>query len=708
MRLEYSSKMVWSPRCLTMELTLNAQPYAALDSGSREIRLLALNPGQFHSRIECYLKHVTLEDSPTYEALSYCWGDPTKTKQISLDGCWFFATESLEIALRYLRYQDTPRILWIDALCINQADNRERSQQVRLMKEIYRGASRVIVWLGEEEGGADGGVRECPVESIHLDEQEQLDPKPAAPTRAADQRCVIDAVDIIPLYRRPWWQRIWVIQEVAVATRTAVTVQYGRHTQEWHKLRGSWGAYFFRGGLEDTSLTQSYETISSLKNMIWFGGRAALTDLLEQFRYWKATDPRDKIYALIGLSCGSGSDFQIDYTKPVERVYMDFVIHLISHDKNLHILTHSSVARSLGHLPSWAPDWSCDKEDSLVRESQPLQWRLSRCKRCYAASADVEARVSLREPGVLLVSGFIFDTVQSIGDKLQPDDASCFGFTMRYPQSTAMDEWETMALSTVEGSDPYFGQEGRFEAFCRTLIADVGDDGVRAEPSMFNHFLSWCKRPRLPSRESMALKVARSLGHVPLDNIQEAEAQPIYGNKGNLSAECLQSTVLQPEEKEDSENRDQNTNKHKREIIAGINEEFESVYELKKERLAKLDEIFALTKEGMFKLLNDTFESDRASKPLCSRMKEASVGRRLIISDNGYMGIVAPNTERGDLICILFGGEVPFILRAVEGGRYRLIGECYVHGIMDGEALDDEIKKTSSEHRNIVQEFMLV
>src|SRR5213079_2981077 len=151
--------------------------------------------------------------------------------------------------------------------------------------------------------------------------------------------------------------------------------------------------------------------------------------------------------------------------------------------------------------PSWAPDWSCDKEDSLFRESQPLQWRSSRCKRWYVASADVEARISLREPGVLVVSGFIFDTVQSIGDELQPDDASCFGFAMRYPQSTVMEEWETMALSMVEGNDPYFGQEGRFEAFCRTLIADVGDGGARAEPSMFNHFLSWCKRPRLPSRE---------------------------------------------------------------------------------------------------------------------------------------------------------------------------------------------------------------
>jgi hypothetical protein len=105
------------------------------------------------------------------------------------------------------------------------------------------------------------------------------------------------------------------------------------------------------------------------------------------------------------------------------------------------------------------------------------------------------------------------------------------------------------------------------------------------------------------------------------------------------------------------ENSNEDTYKSERENMPGINKEFEDAYELKKQSLSKLD---------MFKLLNDTFESDRAIKLFRSRMGEASVGRRLIISDNGYVGIVPPDTERRNLIRILFGGRLPFILRAVE------------------------------------------
>jgi hypothetical protein len=212
---------------------------------------------------------------------------------------------------------------------------------------------------------------------------------------------------------------------------------------------------------------------------------------------------------------------------------MDLVIHLVSHDKNLNTLSHSSVSRTLDDLPSWAPDWSCEREDSLPRGRQPLQWRHDQCQGWYTASVNLEARATLKELNVLAVSGFVFDSVQLIGDELQSDDASYFRFTMRYPQSTVMEEWEAMALGMVEGNDPYFGQDGWFEAFRRTLIADFGNDGARTEAQMFDH-LSWCKHPRLPPKESMALKVARSLGYIAVEDLQGQEAEPLMTRKMTL------------------------------------------------------------------------------------------------------------------------------------------------------------------------------
>lgn len=650
-----------------MPLIPNDYPYVALDANPREIRLLVLLPGKFNDQVECVLKHISLSESPQYEALSYCWGDLQSRKLISLDGHHFLATESLEIALRYLRCQDTPRTLWIDAICINQADDPERSQQVGLMGNIYRSARRVTVWLGEEEGneetGRDGRFQSASYAGRSPPDRESI----SIMDGTRQQGCLIDGVDIIPLYRRPWWQRIWVIQEVAVSTKTAVTVQYGRHTEEWQKLRGSWGSYFLRGELADHSLTKPYEIISSLKRTLWFGIPMRLTDLLEQFRFWKATDPRDKIYALIGLSTGAGRDFPIDYTKSVITVYTDLVIHLINLDKNLDVLSHSSVSRTLEDLPLWAPDWSSGKDDSLPPGRLPLRWRHDRCGKWYAASADREAQITFKHPNILVVSGFVFGAIRFIGQELHLDDVSL--------QGTIMDEWEAMIFGTTEADDPYYGQDGRLEAFCRTLIADMGNDGNRAKEQMFEQFLSWCKRPRLPPKEPMSLKVAKALGYI-------ADEKDRSSGKGS----------------------DEYPYKSRSEAI--INKEFHEAYELRKESLSK-PEMLDLSEEELFNFCNESWKSDRACQDFYRRMENVAVGRRLIVSDHGYMGIAPENSKQGDTICILFGGRAPFILRETTEGGHHLIGECYVHGIMDGEALDDDGTALPPRECRIIQDFEL-
>lgn len=113
-----------------------------------QIRVLDLQPGTTESEIRILLRVERLTNA--YEALSYTWGASTENRVVRVNNDFVVSvTDNLFRALRCLRLPDTIRTLWIDALCINQSDDDEKSQQVQMMSRIYREASQVNVWLGE-------------------------------------------------------------------------------------------------------------------------------------------------------------------------------------------------------------------------------------------------------------------------------------------------------------------------------------------------------------------------------------------------------------------------------------------------------------------------------------------------------------------------------------------------------------------------------
>ena len=86
------------------------------------------------------------------KALSYEWGNPKEKAPVFLDGTEFNITLNLEKALRHLRFADVPRVLWVDAICINQSSIQERGEQVALMGQIYTSSSTDLLWVGEDDG----------------------------------------------------------------------------------------------------------------------------------------------------------------------------------------------------------------------------------------------------------------------------------------------------------------------------------------------------------------------------------------------------------------------------------------------------------------------------------------------------------------------------------------------------------------------------
>lgn len=148
--------------------TYEYTPIALPTSSKHEFRLLRLHPGKEDTEISCDLEVADLENSLPYEALSYTWGDPKGPEcdipcrgdlkadyYIKVHGKGFRVGYNLMSALQHLRLETSPRIMWIDAICINQTDNEEKSYQVRSMHKIYSLATGVIAWIGEEDDYTD-------------------------------------------------------------------------------------------------------------------------------------------------------------------------------------------------------------------------------------------------------------------------------------------------------------------------------------------------------------------------------------------------------------------------------------------------------------------------------------------------------------------------------------------------------------------------
>lgn len=175
------------------------QLYTQLDSNLSQIRRLILQRGSFDDPLHGDLDVVSLDESPAYEALSYVWGPTTPPGTIHLSSSTISITPNLDAALRHLRHPAASRTLWVDALCINQANLDERAAQVALMRRVYAEAAKVLIWLGPAADGSDEAMR-------------SVDRFDKAYWSTYDFQ-----VRFMEILFRPWFTRIWTVQEFVMA-----------------------------------------------------------------------------------------------------------------------------------------------------------------------------------------------------------------------------------------------------------------------------------------------------------------------------------------------------------------------------------------------------------------------------------------------------------------------------------------------------------
>jgi hypothetical protein len=274
------------------------------------LRLLRLLKGK-GGLVECELFQAWIDgnedEQMPYEALSYTWGGVLISEFIRIDGKTHAVTGNLFSALRHLRYLDEDRILWIDALCIDQDNLQERGHQVALMGDIYSRAERVLIWLGPGTNNTDlllGCLKQLEIESTSdwtFRDSRWRESWFSLQVGMMSQHCDIakrHLAGLELLLERNWFKRVWILQEVANAKRA--TVYSGTKSV-------SARVFAIAPTLVNVHVEDHCQAVLDImpglsREFSWWSEKRDLGTLLLKFGASEATDQRDKIYAMFGIS----------------------------------------------------------------------------------------------------------------------------------------------------------------------------------------------------------------------------------------------------------------------------------------------------------------------------------------------------------------------------------------------------------------------
>lgn len=583
--------------------------------GPRTVRLLRIKNGWPSQEIRCQFEDFQLGTSTSYEAISYVWGTSTDKGSILLQGHHFTVTNSAYNIIHRHRSAWMDKFIWIDQICINQKDDNEKASQVKLMADIYKGAERVSAYLGQ---AADAHLVQSLFAELHFKMEglgytaEVLKMQYLRASRRAEWNALAD------FFSNKWFTRVWIIQEAAFAKQ--LHLFYGDTCIDWEYVSRAIAVISDRhllepllssaddGSFSSSSFRNVLSGVANVDTMLEFRGdvnykrKFDLAMVLKNCSRFGATDPRDIVYAILGLTTdNSRTLIQPNYDEACEPrlVYMRaMLIILLKGTKPLETLTGVGIGfeRTMAGLPSWIPDWSHHPQIQIM-------------DKIYSAGTRYEPTFKIvQEPHTMLaLEGLQFDTVAHPGRLHEVDTQMT-----KFEQTKYTQQWYQAAesLAKTHAKDPYHNGQPRAEAFIRTMIGD---------------FLSY-KEKKKPSTEECWSHYEALLGSFVTSEYLSM-VMPLL--KSPIGEQLLDSDFL---ERTHDENEKAGRFLH----FAGV----------------------------------------------------ASSFRKFCVTEEGRMAIVPPLALEGDVICIIKGTRMPFVLRKTKREDlpvYQIIGCCYVHGVMDGE-----------------------
>ncbi|OAG09459.1 uncharacterized protein CC84DRAFT_1082351 [Paraphaeosphaeria sporulosa] len=336
----------------------------------RTFRLLFIHPAQhYEQQLQCSCLPFAIDDAPSFEALSYVWGHPTPAVEVLCNGKPFSIQPELANALSQLRLQQHARIVWADAICIDQNNVEERNNQVSLMRSIYPSATRVIVWLGP----ADPEHTETALGFIEIIGAACMIQQNARNVMSSDEE-TSGLFDLIvksftpaivagmeELFKRPWFSRIWCVQEICLARDALVLC--GEYEVSWESF-----GLAVRWMIESTLPPVAIEGLDALLESVHLGPAGImcdttadnLLDILHSCCEFKSTDAKDRVYGLLSLvdPRAEVEGIDIDYNKSVGAVFADTVVANIKAHSKLSafaFVSHPPGYDGTAGYRSWAP-----------------------------------------------------------------------------------------------------------------------------------------------------------------------------------------------------------------------------------------------------------------------------------------------------------------------------------------------------------------
>jgi hypothetical protein len=405
--------------------------YDPLDRERKEIRLLILEPGSGDSILCCTLKHAFLDSStpPRYETISYVCGDQTIKAPINLHSSEVEVPATSEAALRRMRRRDRPRTLWIDAICINEADIDERGHQVGIMFDIYSKTSHNCIYLGPEDSetpkvieSMEAILREISVETRGYVDFGMLLSGPSGNLKLSrtpvspsiDQYCLID------FYQNRWFSRLWIVREASLSRvstcysgrfhvfltdvlRIARWIRYKSAHVPW--LSGAQAEGLRNAGTIFDAADRTYGRFYRHQTDFW--------NFLKGFRDLLTLDRRDKVYALIPLwqmhtqTLALHPTLKPDYTLSVSEIFTNVSKFAVQEMDDLSLLRDvytSPFGKQNAPWPSWVP--------VLDIKRRPHRWDLPRLlSSLFTADNRSPARIFYPTPSTLDVAGMFIDEV---------------------------------------------------------------------------------------------------------------------------------------------------------------------------------------------------------------------------------------------------------------------------------------------------------
>ncbi|MCJ1431518.1 hypothetical protein MMC27_000871 [Xylographa pallens] len=451
--------------------------YRPLNDGDKEIRTMTLVAGSFSDDIRITIKTTPfLADGhspiPKFEALSYTWGLPDRTAKITvqdddLQTSTVAITRNLATALPYLRYEHANRVLWVDAICINQDDLAEKSSQVQRMADIYGHAELVVAWLGpeSEDSGRALTLMDSLGSKIRVDwvtqsmqaaegeDQDLADPATSLPYSTAEHSAIYN------LFCRSWFERIWIRQEIQLATKAVLVC--GSSAIPWSSFRNAVFCLYRKPRIEDVpGLSKRIDFLDDLAD--YGTSYSALGMIIFQTRHCKCSDPRDRVYAVLGLLHEFDKErwtLKPDYTSTTSQVYEEVSFSYMKAFGDLDLLRQCNLGnRSLElDLPTWVPDWG-----SMENAALPIPFAMADC-----SSPGEYQRREREGGGILEAMGLHVELIKEvIGFHIVGDQDS------RYED--AMELQRVATCNTL--TDTYIGGGTLADALCRTFRLNIFRD----------------------------------------------------------------------------------------------------------------------------------------------------------------------------------------------------------------------------------------